>query len=281
MNAATWLGRLRRQPALAVGLGLLALVVVAALLAPAVTPDDRDTVRLESRNLDPTWRHPLGTDDLGRDTLTRLIYGGRVSLAVAALSTLVSVGIGALLGLVAGYRGGRVDAVVQHATDVALSLPTFFVVLLLGAWFGAQFTTLCLVIGLTNWMPAARLVRTATRSLRERPFVEAARGLGFGTPRILLRHVLPSVVAPILVTAALAASQAVLLEAALGFLGFGLQPPTPSWGTMLQEAQAHVFDAPWRAVVPGVFLFVTVLALHLVADGTRDRLDPRLRAALR
>jgi peptide/nickel transport system permease protein len=130
-------------------------------------------------------------------------------------------------------------------------------------------------------MPAARLVRTATRSLRERPFVEAARGLGFGTPRILLRHVLPSVVAPILVTAALAASQAVLLEAALGFLGFGLQPPTPSWGTMLQEAQAHVFDAPWRAVVPGVLLFVTVLALHLVADGTRDRLDPRLRAVLR
>jgi peptide/nickel transport system permease protein len=271
----------RRQPGLVLGFAILVLLVASAVLAPVVTPVGRDAVRLEERNRPPAWHHPLGTDDLGRDTLTRLAYGGRVSLAVAALSTLVAVGLGATLGLVAGYRGGRIDALVQHTVDVALSLPTFFVVLLLGAWFGAQFATLCLVIGLTTWMPSTRLVRTAAQSLRERPFVDAARALGSGTPRILRRHLLPGVAAPVLVTAALSASQAVLLEAALGFLGFGLQPPTPSWGTMLQEAQAHLFDAPWRAVVPGVPLVATALALHLVADGVRDRLDPHLRAALR
>jgi peptide/nickel transport system permease protein len=271
----------RRQPGLALGAVLLVLLVASALLAPVVAPGARDTVRLDVRNQPPSTAHPFGTDDLGRDTSTRLLYGGRVSLAVAALATLVTIAIGGSLGLLAGYRGGRVDALVQNATDVALSLPTFFVVLLLGAWFGARLETLCLVIGFTNWMQTARLVRTSTQSLRERAFVDAARASGLTPARILWRHILPGVASPILVTAALAASQAVLLEAALGFLGFGLQPPTPSWGTMLQEAQAHVFDAPWRALFPGLPLCATVLALHLIADGVRDRLDPRLRAAMR
>ena len=256
----------------------LVLLVLGALLAPYVSPSGRDEIDLQHRNAAPSLRHPFGTDDLGRDTLTRVLYGGRVSLAVGAVATLVAVGIGTLLGVVAGFRGGFVDTAVVHAVDVALSVPTFFVLLLLGSWWGASFGALCLVLGLTNWMPVARLVRSATQSLRERTHVEAARALGFGTRRIVLRHILPLAVAPILVAAALACAQAILLEAALSFLGFGLQPPTPSWGNMLQEAQAHLYDAPWAAVFPGLLVLGTVLALHTVADAVRDALDPRLRA---
>jgi len=276
--ASRWL---RSRPAAlvaAIGLGLL---VLGAVFAPIVAPYDRDAVHLEASNLGPTPAHPFGTDDLGRDTLTRVLHGGRISLAVAALSTLVAVGFGAFLGLVAGYRGGWFDAFVLHAVDVALAIPTFFVLLLLGAWFGGRVSTLCLVIGLTNWMPVTRLVRAATQSLRQRTFVEAARALGFGTPRILARHVLPLAAAPMLVAAGQASAQAILIEAALGFLGFGLQPPTPSWGTMLQEAQAHVFDAPWAAVFPGLAILVTVLALNVLTDAWRDALDPRLASETR
>jgi peptide/nickel transport system permease protein len=273
--SSLWRRVLARRAA-AVALASLGLLVLGAVLAPVLVPWDRDALQLEARNLAPSVAHPFGTDDLGRDLLTRVLQGGRVSLGVAALATLIAVVVGTLLGAWAGYRGGRLDTVVQHAVDVALSVPIFFVLLLLGAWFGARFGTLCAVIGLSTWMPVTRLVRAATVSLRERPFVEAARALGFGTPRILWRHVLPLAVAPILVAAALTSAQAILIEAALGFLGFGLQPPTPSWGTMLQEAQAHVFDAPWAAVFPGLFILVTVLALHFLADALRDALDVRL-----
>jgi peptide/nickel transport system permease protein len=244
-------------------------------LAPLVAPYERDAVALDERNESPSWGHPFGTDDLGRDNLTRVLHGGRVSLAVSAVATLVAVGLGTFLGALAGYRGGRLDGAVVHLVDVALSVPTFFVLLILGAWWGARFGTLCLVLGLTNWMVVARLVRGATRALRVRPHVEAARALGFGTARILVRHVLPLAVAPILVAAALCGAQALLLESALGFLGFGLQPPTPTWGNMLLEAQAHVHDAPWSSVFPGVCLLLTVLALHVLADAARDAFDPR------
>ncbi len=270
----------RRAPAgLVWGLGLLGVLVAISVFAPLFAGAGRDAVHLEIRRLGPSWQHWFGTDDLGRDTLLRVLLGGRVSLAVALLSTLVSLLIGTSLGLVAGYRGGRVDALVSHSTDVVLSMPMFFVLLVLGSYWGAGFATLCLVIGLTNWMPVARLVRAATQSLRDRAFVEAGRALGYTTRRILLRHVLPNAAAPILVAAALAASQAILIEAALGFLGMGLRPPTASWGVMLRDAQEHVFDAPWVALFPGGMLCLTTLALQAVADGIRDRLDPRLRHA--
>ncbi len=268
--AATWQ---RRTGKLA--LVLLAMLVGGALVAP-VLPYERDTVNLEQRNLAPSLQHPCGTDALGRDNFTRILHGGRVSLAVAALSALVAVGLGTCLGAWAGLQGGRVDALVTHAVDVALCIPTFFVLLLLGAWWGGRFATLCLVIGFTSWMPVARLVRSATRSLRDRTFVEAARALGSTTPHIVLRHILPMAVSPILVAAALASAQAILLEAVLSYLGFGLQPPTPSWGRMLQESLAHVYDAPWAAIFPGLFILVAVLSLHLLADTLRDLLDPRL-----
>jgi peptide/nickel transport system permease protein len=273
-GAARW----RRTPA-AAALLVLAVLALAALLAPALAPHDRDAVHLEGRNLPPGPGHWLGTDDLGRDTLTRLLHGGRVSLGVAALATLVAVVIGTFLGALAGWRGGRVEALVQHGIDVALSLPTFFVLLLFASWWGGSFWTLCLVIGITSWMPVALLARTAVRALRERTWVEAAQALGLGSPRVVVRHVLPHALAPILVAAALAGAQAILLESALSFLGFGLAPPAPTWGGMLHEAQAHVHDSAWVALFPGGAIFVTVLALHVVADGARDALDPRLRGA--
>lgn len=267
-------GPVMRRGDVRAALLVLALLAAAALLAPWVAPAPRDRIDLEHRNQPPSAAHPFGTDALGRDVLSRLLHGGRVSLAVAVLSTLLAAAIGTALGLYAGYRGGRADAWISHAVDAALAVPIFFVLLVLGSWWGARLGTLCLVIGLASWMPVARLVRGTVLTLRERPYVEAARSLGFGTPRILVLHVLPNALAPIGVAAALAAAQAILVESALGFLGFGLQPPTPSWGNMLQEAQAHFHTAPWLAMFPGAAIFVTVLCLHALADATRDALDP-------
>jgi len=269
--------RLRSRRAAAIAAVVLAALAAGAVFGPLVVPYGRDTVALEQSNRPPSLRHLFGTDDLGRDLFVRVLHGGRVSLGVAALATLLAVGIGAVLGLVAGYRGGRIDAVVRHAVDAALCIPTFFVLLLLGSWWGASFPALCIVIGLTSWMPVARLVRTSSRTLAVRSHVDAARALGFGTGRILWRHVLPLALAPILVAAALSCAQAILVEAALGYLGFGLQPPTPTWGGMLQEAQAHLYDAPWAAIFPGACIFVAVLAFNTLADALRDALDPRSR----
>jgi peptide/nickel transport system permease protein len=266
-------GRPRRPARPRVAAGLLALVALTAVVVPLVT--DPNAQNLDERLAAPSWHHLFGTDALGRDTAARVLAGARISLAVAALSTVVSVLVGATLGLWAGYRGGRVDAVVSYAVDTILSIPMFFVLVLLGRWWGRELVPLCLIIGLTNWMPVARLVRTATLSLRDRTFIEAARGLGFATPRILARHVLPSVAAPIGVAAAVAAAQAMLAEAALGYLGFGLAPPTPSWGRMLNEAQAEMWRSAWLALFPGAFLFVSTLCLHGIADGIRDAFDPR------
>jgi peptide/nickel transport system permease protein len=275
-RARLWRAVWRRRPS-RLALVVLSALVLGALVAPLV-PIDRDAVHLERRNAPPSLQHACGTDDLGRDNLVRIMHGGRVTLAVAALSTLVAVLFGTFLGTWAGVRGGKVDALVSHLVDVALCVPTFFVLLLLGAWWGGRFLTLCVVIGSTSWMPVARLVRAATRSLRDRTFVEAARALGCSTPRIVVQHILPLAVSPILVAAALASAQAILIEAALGYLGFGLQPPTPSWGRMLQESLAHVFDAPWAAIFPGCFILITVLSLHVVADALRDALDVRLES---
>lgn len=269
--------RLLRAAGPAAALAGLALVTLVSLLAPAVSPYEPHAIHLEQRNLAPGPQHWFGTDDLGRDTLSRLLHGGRRSLGVVALAGLVAAGLGTLVGALAGWRGGRLDAWAQRGIDLLLSLPTFFVLLLLASWWGRRFTTLCLVIGLTSWMPIALLVRTAVRGLRQRTWVEAARALGLGGPRIVVRHVLPNALAPILVATALAGAQAILLESALSFLGFGLSPPAPTWGGMLNEAQAHLHDAPWVAVFPGFAIFATALALHVVADGVRDALDPRAR----
>jgi peptide/nickel transport system permease protein len=267
--------RLRLTTRLAAG--VVIVFASAGYFAPRLAPFPRDLIQLEQGGRPPSASHLFGTDMLGRDVLSRILHGGRVSLAVATVATLVAVAIGTLLGALAGYLGGRVDTVISALVDTALSLPLFFLVLLLGQRWGASLGTLCIVVGLASWMPVARLVRQTTAGLRHRAFVEAARGFGFGTARVLARHVLPSTAAPILVASALGAAQAVLMESALGFLGFGLQPPTPSWGGMLHEAQSHLHDAPWLAVFPGTCIFLLVLALHALADAGQNALDPRAR----
>jgi peptide/nickel transport system permease protein len=258
--------------------GAVLLVIVLASLGAGLAPHDRDAVHLESRHQAPSWAHPLGTDDLGRDTLARLLHAGRVSLGVALLATCVALLLGTALGATAGYCGGRIDTLISALIDVALAVPFFFVLLVLAAHAGGSAFWLCALIGGFTWMPVARLVRAATLTLRERDFVQAARALGMTHRRIVVRHILPNATAPILVSATLGAAQAILLESALGFLGFGVQPPVPTWGNMLRQSQAALEIAPWNAVFPGAFLFVTILALHVLADHARDRLDPHLRA---
>ncbi|MFQ5600681.1 MAG: ABC transporter permease [Candidatus Krumholzibacteriia bacterium] len=269
--------RRRRGMASRVALGFLLVIVASAVLAPVLTPYQRDEQNIQQRLARPDARHPFGTDALGRDILTRAMYGGRISLGVAVISTLVALTLGIFVGATAGYVGGRVDGVLTGVVDLALSIPIFFLLLLMGSWWGSSFWMLCLVIGLATWMPVARLVRASTLSLRERDFVEAARALGMSSFRIVVRHILPNTVAPILVAAAIGSAQAILLETALGYLGFGAQPPTPTWGNMLRDVQDQYLQAPWGAVFPGLLIFLTVLALHVLSDALRDRLDPRLR----
>jgi peptide/nickel transport system permease protein len=255
----------------------LGLLLLMAVSISVVQRFPRDEIRLEERRSPPDRSHLFGTDDLGRDTFTRSMYAARVSLGVATFATLIALALGTLIGMVAGYLGGRTDMFLMAVVDVALAVPVFLVLMVLAAIMGGQFWTLCVVLGLSTWMPVARLVRASTRSIRERQYIEAAIALGLSTPRILWRHVLPNTLTPILVAATLGAAQVILIESALSFLGFGLQPPTPTWGNLLREAQGSMELAPWNALFPGMLIFMTVYALHIVGDVLQDRLDPRWR----
>lgn len=260
-----------------VALAFLGVIVLAALSISVVERFPRDEIRLEERRSAPDSSHLFGTDDLGRDTFTRSMYAARISLSIAAIATVLALALGTLVGVVAGYVGGRTDTLLMAAVDVALAVPVFLVLMVLAAVLGGQFWTLCLVLGLSTWMPVARLVRASTRSIRQREYIEAAIALGLSTPRILLRHVLPNTLTPVLVAATLGAAQVILIESALSFLGFGLQPPTPTWGNLLREAQGSLEQAPWNALFPGMLIFLTVYALHVIGDVLQDRLDPRRR----
>jgi peptide/nickel transport system permease protein len=260
-----------------VALVFLGALIVGALVISSVQRYDRDAIRLDQRRLPPQATHLFGTDDLGRDTFTRSLHAARFSLSVAALATLLALVLGTGIGLVAGYRGGRIDTLLMALVDVALAVPLFLVLMVMAARLGGSLWSLCLVLGLSTWMPVARLVRAETLSLRDREYVQAARALGMATPRILLRHVLPNATTPVLVAATLGAAQVILMESALSFLGFGLQPPTPTWGNLLRDAQGSLEQAPWNAFFPGLLLFLTVYALHVLGDMLQDRLDPRNR----
>ena len=221
--------------------------------------------------------HFLGTDELGRDVLTRVIYGGRVSLWVAFLTVLVSLTIGTLIGAVAGYYGGSVDALLMRFVDVVISIPSLFLLILIAVVFHPGVSGLALVIASMNWTGMSRLVRGEFLSLKERDFVDAARVVGAGNTRIIFRHILPNAFSPIIVAATLALGGVILIETALSYLGMGVQPPTPSWGNMLTNSRQYLYRAPQLIVIPGIFIFVTVLAANLMGNGLRDALDPRLR----
>lgn len=269
-----WRRFLRHKVAL-VGLGVLVALILSALLAPWVAPYNPNAIDLRDRYQSPSIDHPMGTDDLGRDLLSRIIYGGRISLSIGILSALVAVLFGTLLGALAGFYGRFLDGLIMRFTDLMLTFPPLLLLILLASLFGTSFLMIVLVISVVSWMNVARLVRASFLSLKEQDFVEAARALGAGSSRLIFKHILPNALSPIIVAATLGAAAAILTESTLSFLGLGINPPTSSWGTMLQTAQAEIRLAPWTSIFPGLMIFITVLSINFVGDGLRDALDPR------
>ena len=267
---------LKHKPAV-MGLVFLVLLGAVIIVAPYFLPyayDEQDYELLGSPG-PMSWTHWLGTDELGRDALTRLVYGGQVSLAVGLAGAVISTGVGTLIGALSGFYRGWTDAILMRFTDVILSIPTLPLVLLLSGLFRPSPPLLVAMVGALIWMPTARLVRGQFLALREREFVEAARALGCGGARLMFRHILPNAIGPITVAATLAVGTAILLESALSFLGFGIQPPVPTWGNLLHSASSWLGQAPWLAIPPGLLILFTVLSVNFLGDGLRDAMEPR------
>ena len=274
--------RFRKDRAALFGAAVIVAVVTAALLAPWVTPYDPseqffDGLTLEGAPLPPNGRFWLGTDLLGRDVYTRLVYGARTSLIIGIVANAVAVLIGTLLGTAAGYAGGWIGTAIMRFTDLMMAFPALLLAIALAAILKPSLWIVAMVIALVNWVQTARVIYTQTRALVELPFIEAARALGAAWPRILLVHVLPHLLPHILVWGTLGIAVTVLLEATLSFLGIGVQPPTPSWGGIIFESQSYFLTAPWLVFFPGVSILLLALSFNLVGDGLRDALDPTQR----
>ncbi len=272
-----FLRRYARNRLALVGLWVVALIIGAALFAPWLAP--ASPIKPDFGHLlnPPSGSHLLGTDDLGRDLLSRVIFGARTSLMAGLISVGIAVGVGLPLGLLSGYYGGRLDVVLMRLTDATLAFPFLVLALALTAVLGTGLAKAMIAIGIVFTPGFIRLARARVLSEREQNYVEAARALGASHGRIIWGHILPNVLSTVLVQASLATATAITAEAALSFLGLGTQPPTPSWGSMLHIAQAYLSSAPWLATWPGLAIFVTVLSLNLLGDGLREALDPRLR----
>ncbi|GAM10703.1 dipeptide transport system permease protein DppC [Geobacter sp. OR-1] len=268
--------RLRRNRFAMAGGIVVVLLFLLSLLAPWLTPYYPDAIDAYNVLMPPSATHWLGTDELGRDVLTRLLFGARISLKVGFVAVGIAVAVGTAIGLVAGYYGGWLDSLLMRLVDIMLCFPTFFLILAVIAMLEPSIWYIMVVIGLTGWMGVARLVRAEVLSLREREFVMAARGLGASDLRIITRHILPNALSPVLVSASLGVAGAILTESALSFLGIGVQPPTPSWGNILTSGKDYIEFAWWLSLFPGVAILVTVLSYNLVGEGIRDALDPRL-----
>jgi peptide/nickel transport system permease protein len=269
-----WL-RFRQHRLALAGLVVIVLLALGALFATQIAPYPPDDPDVRARRQPPSLVHPMGTDQLGRDQLSRLLHGGRFSLQVGLMATLVAVSFGTLVGALAGHYGGALDNLLMRIVDLMFTLPRLLVLLLLGAVFKTSLVFIIVLLGLTSWMTVARLVRASFLSLREKEFVEAARAVGVRDRRLIWRHMLPNAAGPIIVAATLGVAGAILAESTLSYLGYGVQPPTPTWGNMLQNAQGELYTAPWLTVFPGLFIFITIMAINFVGDGLRDALDPR------
>ena len=263
---------------LAVGGSIIILITfLIAGSASLIAPRDPGKTDVSLKLKPPSLHHYLGTDQLGRDVFSRMLHGAKVSLSVGFVAVAISILIGILVGAVAGYYGGWVDALLMRFVDIMLCFPSFFLILTVVALLGPSLFKVMVVIGITSWMGTSRFVRAEFLSLRERDFVQAAKALGVRDPRIIFRHILPNALAPVFVTATLDVASAILVEAGLSFLGFGVQPPAPSWGNILTEGRTYIFDAWWLTVFPGLAILITVLSFNLAGEGLRDALDPRLR----
>jgi peptide/nickel transport system permease protein len=281
MTSMIW-RRFRRHPG-AIASSALLLALLLAVILVSFSPYDPERSNLPRRLEPPSLEHPFGTDPLGRDLLTRVLYGGRISMTVGFMAVVITLLIGIPVGAVSGYFGGWIDNVLMRITDTALSLPVLLVLILLSAILREvelpifernNVLTIALVIGVLSWMTVARLVRASFLSLRETEFVTAAHCVGASTPRIIVRHILPNAVGPIIVESTLETGWAIMQEAGLSFLGFGNMPPTPSWGNLLSNAQEHMTKHPWLAIFPGLMIFLAIISVNYIGDGLRDAFDP-------
>jgi peptide/nickel transport system permease protein len=268
----------RHRPAL-LGAAVVVLLCLSALFAPVLAPHDPLELDTNFRFQAPlvNLSFPLGTDELGRDTLSRLLYGGRISLTVGLVAMATTVLTGALVGLVSGFYGSWVDVLLMRFVDTMLCFPQVFLLLVVAAFVPPTLISISLIIGLTSWMEVARIIRSEILHLKEQDFVQAARALGAGGVRIMIRELMPNIVAPLLVAATLKVAAAVLMESYISFLGYGVQPPLASWGNMLTNAQDYFDSLPWLAVLPGAMITLTVMSFNFLGDGLRDALDPKLR----
>ncbi|MFZ5992973.1 MAG: ABC transporter permease [Deinococcota bacterium] len=259
------------------GTVMLLLLALGAGFAPWLSPYSPTQTDFAALQQPPSGKHPLGTDELGRDILARILYGARVSLVAGLVSVSIALVLGGIIGLLAGFYGGWLDELLMRLTDAMLAFPFLVLAIALAAVLGPSLHNTLLAIGIVTTPVFARLVRGQTLAERPREYVQAALALGAGDGRVLLRHLLPNILGPLIVQASLSTAAAVLAEATLSFLGLGVQPPTPSWGSMLNAARGYLAYAPWMAIFPGLAIFLAVLAFNLIGDGLRDALDPRLR----
>lgn len=278
--------RLRRDLPALVGLAVIAAVVLLAVFAPVLSPSDPLKNRLLERLTPPMWasggsaRHPLGTDTLGRDVLSRLLHGARVSLLVGLTAVLIAGAVGVALGLMAGYRGGWVDDLLMRLGDIQLAFPVLLLGVAVIAVLGASLVNMILVLGASGWVTYARIARGETLSLKERDFVAAARALGAPARQVVARHLLPNVLPSLMVVTTFSVARTIIAEASLSFLGLGLPPPAPSWGAMLDEGRNYITTGWWLALFPGLAILLLVLAINLCGDWLRDALDPRMEKGI-
>lgn len=269
--------RFRRNRLALSGLILVATLFLVSILAPWLAPYDPNHIDINAILMPPDTNHLMGTDSLGRDVLSRIIYGARISLKVGFVAVGLATLIGVILGALAGYYGGWVDNVLMRLVDLMLCFPTFFLILAVIALLEPSIWNIMVIIGVTSWMGVARLVRAEFLSLKEREFIQAARALGARDSRIIFRHLLPNALAPVMVSATLGVAGAILTESALSFLGLGVQPPTPSWGNILTAGKDNIEIAWWLSVFPGLAILITVLSYNLLGEGIREAIDPRLK----
>jgi len=277
MRKSNFWGRLKRNRMAVAGLILVLGMFLVALFAPWLARYDPEFIDVKQMLMSPGPEHLLGTDTLGRDVLSRIIYGSRVSLLVGFVAVGIATLIGVLVGSLAGYYGGIVDQVLMRLVDLMLCFPTLFLILAVIAVLEPNIWNIMVIIGLTSWMGVARLVRAEFLSLREREFVAAARALGASDARLIFRHMLPNALTPVMVSATLGVAGAILTESALSFLGLGVQPPTPSWGNILTMGKDNIEIAWWMSVFPGLAILVTVMSYNLLGEGIREAIDPRLK----
>ncbi len=270
--------RFRRHKLALFGMSVIVTLVLLVAFAPLIAPYDPNEVNLAIRYQGFSAEHLMGTDDIGRDVFSRILFAGRISLTIGLSVAILAEIVGMTLGSIAGYFGGLVDDVISRIVDLWLTLPTLPILLVLSVYFKeGGIPMLIFIIAILGWTTACRVVRGVVLSLRNQEFTEAARALGISNFEIIFRHMLPNALAPIIVGVTLAVGNAILLESALSFLGFGVRLPTATWGNMLQNAQSDMFLAPWKAILPGFFIFITSLSFNFMGDGLRDALDPRMK----